>query len=97
VPSAAAAGGIYQSSDLGPWVQNPLLALTSPLLRGRRVIFPLPREGQAITEHLRDLLATGAFTPVVDRHDALADIVEAYRYVETGQKVGNVVIDVAST
>lgn len=90
-------GGTYQSSDLGPWVQNPLLALSTPLLRGRRVIFPLPEDSQAIIGHLQDVMSRGAFTPVVDRHDALDDIVEAYRYVETGQKIGNVVIDIAST
>jgi NADPH:quinone reductase-like Zn-dependent oxidoreductase len=34
----------------------------------------------------------GAFRPVVDRCYPLDQIVEAYRYVETGQKIGSVVI-----
>jgi len=42
----------------------------------------------------RELLASGAFTPVVDRRYPLDAIVDAYRYVETGEKIGNVVIDV---
>jgi NADPH:quinone reductase-like Zn-dependent oxidoreductase len=35
---------------------------------------------------------SGLFRPVIDRSYPLAEIVEAYRYVETGQKIGNVVI-----
>jgi hypothetical protein len=42
----------------------------------------------------RDLVVSGRFRPVIDRSYPLAEIVEAYRYVETGQKVGNVVITV---
>jgi NADPH:quinone reductase-like Zn-dependent oxidoreductase len=33
------ARGIYLSLDLGPLSQNPLLALVTPLFRGRRVMF----------------------------------------------------------
>ena len=37
-------------------------------------------------------MAAGQFRPLVDRRYPLTQIVEAYRYVETGQKVGNVVV-----
>ena len=47
---------------------------------------------QATVLYLRELMATGAFRPVLDRTYPLDEIVEAYRYVETGQKMGNVVI-----
>jgi NADPH:quinone reductase-like Zn-dependent oxidoreductase len=40
------------------------------------------------------LLESGQFRPVIDRSYPLAEIVEAYQYVETGQKIGNVVITV---
>ncbi len=84
--------GSYVSSDLGPWGQNPLLALVTPALPGRRVHFPVPKENPGIIEHLRSRLESGAYRPVIDRRYPLEDIVEAWRYVETGQKVGNVVI-----
>jgi NADPH:quinone reductase-like Zn-dependent oxidoreductase len=88
--------GIYLSTDLGPLSQNPVLALLTPLLRGRKVKFPIPaqRDQREIASHLRELLESGAFKPLIDRRYPLDQIVEAYRYVETGRKLGNIVISV---
>jgi NADPH:quinone reductase-like Zn-dependent oxidoreductase len=89
--------GTYVSTELGPRSQNPLLALVTPLLRGRKVRFPTPTQDAEMVQYLKGLIESGEFVPVVDRHYPLDEIVDAYRYVETGQKVGNVVIDVASS
>jgi len=86
--------GVYLSSDLGPLSQNPLLALVTPLGRGRRVRFPVPRSDPGMMAHLKELIGSGAFRPLIDRRYPLDEIVEAYRYVETGRKVGNVVVSV---
>jgi NADPH:quinone reductase-like Zn-dependent oxidoreductase len=43
---------------------------------------------------VRELIESGAFKPVIDRRYSLDQIIEAHRYVETGQKVGGVVIRV---
>jgi NADPH:quinone reductase-like Zn-dependent oxidoreductase len=89
-------GGVFLSTDLGPLSQNPFLALVTPLLGRRRVRFPIPRTpNRELVRHFRELIETGAFRPVIDRHYSLDEIVDAYRYVETGQKLGNVVIRVA--
>jgi NADPH:quinone reductase-like Zn-dependent oxidoreductase len=84
--------GIYISSELGPLAQNPFLALTAPLHGGKKVMFPIPKHDQLMVEYLRKLIESGEFRPVIDRTYPLDQIVEAYRYVETGQKTGNVVI-----
>lgn len=89
-------GGVYASSDLGPLSLNPLLALITALpgRAGRRVKFPLPRRDPEMARSFKGLIESGQFTPLIDRRYRLEEIVEAYRYVETGQKTGNVVISV---
>jgi NADPH:quinone reductase-like Zn-dependent oxidoreductase len=85
--------GIYLSTDLGPLSMNPILALVTPLFGEKRVRFPIPKTfDRPLIEHFRSLLGSGAFQPVIDRRYPLDDIVEAYRYVETGQKVGSVLV-----
>jgi NADPH:quinone reductase-like Zn-dependent oxidoreductase len=88
-------GGIYISSELGPLAQNPFLALIAPLHGGKKVMFPIPKHDQLMVRYFRKLIESGEFKPVIDRTYPLDQIVEAYRYVETGQKTGNVVISIA--
>jgi NADPH:quinone reductase-like Zn-dependent oxidoreductase len=87
--------GIYISTELGKSSANVVLALTTPLTGGKRVLFPLPTISKADVIFLKELVEAGKFQPVIDRHYKLDDIVEAYKYVETGQKTGNVIVTVA--
>ena len=87
--------GIWTSTDLGPLSQNPLLVLATRFSRGRRVLFPFPKIDQEMVEYLKGLIESRQFTPVIDRTYTLEEIVGAYRYVETQQKIGNVVVTVA--
>ena len=88
-------GGTYMSTDLGYGWQNPLLALVPSLGEGRRVRFPIPRARKEDIEYFGRLLEEGRLRAVIDRRYPLERIVDAYRRVETGQKIGNVVIVVA--
>jgi NADPH:quinone reductase-like Zn-dependent oxidoreductase len=90
--------GTYISTDLGPGAMNPVLALVTTVFGGKKVRFPIPRkQTQVEVRQIKAMIESGAFKPLVDRVYPLDEIVEAYRYVETEQKVGGVVIDVASS
>ena len=86
--------GIYISTELGKHSQNVFLAMLTPLLGGKKVLFPLPVTKKEDILFLKKLAGTHQFKPIIDREYPLENIVEAYRYVETGQKTGNVVIKI---
>jgi hypothetical protein len=73
------------------------LVLVTALFGGKKVKFPFPRYNQEMVTELKEMLKSGAFKPVIDRVYPLHQIVEAYRYAETGQKIGNIVISVNSS
>ncbi len=85
-------GGIYLSTDLGFMAQNPFLAMITPIFGGRKVLFPIPTIDKEMVVYLGDLAGTGRFKPVIDRRYSFEEVPEAFRYVNTGQKTGNVVI-----
>ena len=86
--------GIYMSTELGFMSQNPFLALITPLFSGKKLLFPMPVISKKDVEFLKELVANGRFRPVIDRTYPLEQVVEAYRYVETGMKTGNVIITI---
>jgi len=87
-------GGVYFHTELGFLWTNPLLALAIGWTPGRTAPFAVPHYRTADIELVARLMAEGRFQAVVDRTYPLDQIVDAHRFVETGTKVGNVVITV---
>lgn len=86
--------GVFAATDLGPGWQNLFLSTWSSLTGSGRVVFPMPHSSQALVVYMKSRIEAGEFRAVVDRKYPMDDIAEAYRYVDTEQKVGIVVIEV---
>jgi NADPH:quinone reductase-like Zn-dependent oxidoreductase len=85
-------GGFYLATDL--W-QNLVLALWTSRIGDKRVVFPIPpRYTKEDVLFLKQLMEAGEYRAVIDRCYPLEQVIAATRYVETGQKTGNVVLTV---
>jgi NADPH:quinone reductase-like Zn-dependent oxidoreductase len=85
--------GIFLPTDgLG----NLMWALKTRRSGGKKVLFQIPpRQTKQDVLFLKELVEAGKYRPVIDRGYRLEEVIEATRYVETEQKVGNVVLTVS--
>lgn len=81
--------GVYTSSN---GAINFFLLFITSITGGRKVVFSFPKNFNAILNFIKELIEKGSFRAVIDRKYSLEQITDAYRYVATGQKIGNVVI-----
>jgi NADPH:quinone reductase-like Zn-dependent oxidoreductase len=79
--------GVYAPSS---GFENLFLVLITPLLGGKKVLFP--KDNKGILSFIKVLIEKGSFKPVIDRIYPLDKIAEAFAYVASGQKIGNVII-----
>ena len=86
-------GGIYLATDD---LFNLVRAVWTARMGDKKVIFPIPpRYTQQDVVFLKGLMEAGQYRAVIDQTHPLEDVIEASRYVETGQKTGNVVLTVS--
>lgn len=84
-------GGIYVGTD---GLYNLALAPLTRWIGGKRVALGITRFSKQDVLLLKNLIEAGKYRTVIDRSYPLEDVVEATRYVETGQKTGNVVLTI---
>jgi NADPH:quinone reductase-like Zn-dependent oxidoreductase len=88
-------GGVYVATD---GYRNMLLALWTSRIGTRKVLFPIPPQyTQKTVLFIKKVIEACKFRAVVDRRYPLEEVVEATRYVETGQKTGNVVLTIGGS
>lgn len=63
-------------------------------LSSKKVIFEMTNHNTNDLNTLKELIETGKIRSVIDRNYRLEEIIEAHKYVETGEKKGDVVIAV---
>jgi NADPH:quinone reductase-like Zn-dependent oxidoreductase len=85
-------GGTFVETDLGFLWHVPLLALATRWIGDKRVRLPIPKYTKEDVLLVKRLVEEGRYRAVIDRTYPLEQVVEATRYVETGQKTGNVVL-----
>ena len=85
-------GGTFVTVDLGFMYHVPVLALVTRLVGTRRATLGIGRYSKDDLALVRGLIEAGKYRPVIDRSYPLDEIIAATRYVESGQKTGNVVI-----
>jgi len=88
-------GGIYVTTDLGFMWHAPLLMMLTRWIGDKRSTIGVARYRKEDVELVKKLIEAGEYRAVIDRRYPLEEVVEATRYVETGQKTGNVVLVVA--
>jgi len=87
--------GLYVSMDLGFLYHLPFLALLTKLVGKRRAAVGIGRYRREDLLLVCELVNNGRYRAVIDRAYSLNEVVEAARYVESGQKTGSVVLRVA--
>jgi NADPH:quinone reductase-like Zn-dependent oxidoreductase len=90
-------GGTYVTTDLGFLYHVPLLALATRLVGSRRARLGIGGYRKEDLLLVKELVEAGRCRAVIDRTYRLDEIVEATRYVLSGQKSGNVVLVVTDS
>lgn len=81
--------GIFTSSG---GFENLLWSIITKISGGKKVLFVPPKDIKGNLGFIKKLIEEQRYRPVIDRTYPLDQVAEAFTYVGTGQKIGNVII-----
>jgi NADPH:quinone reductase-like Zn-dependent oxidoreductase len=76
-------------------ILGAMRALWTRMTSNKKIVTGTSDHKVADLDYLREQIEAGTIKPVIDRYYPLGQVPDAHRYVESGQKMGNVVINVA--
>ena len=85
--------GIYTSAGGFEYL---LWSLITKVSGGKKVLFLPPKDIKGNLGFIKDLIEKGSFRPVIDRTYPIEKIAEAFTYVASAQKKGNVIITIGN-
>lgn len=85
--------GVYVSTELGDKNQNPFLALAHMFKSGKKVLFPIPKQTPELLNMFKNLAENNNFEPLIDRVVKFDEIKENLEFADSGQKIGNIIVD----
>ena len=81
--------GVFTGSE---GFENFYLPLFTSIFGNKKVVFRIPTDIKGGLLFIKNLLETKRFRPVIDRRYPLEKIADAFNYVHSGQKTGNVIL-----
>ncbi len=84
--------GVYLLAN--PKLSDMIRSIWTALFSGKKVLFRFAGEKVEDLVSLRELAEEGKIRSVIDKRFSLEDAVNAHRYIDSGKKIGNVVITI---